>query len=193
MMTSSNGNILRVTGHLYGEFTGLNKRLSKQSWGWWFETLSRPLWHHCNVRDRCRLHQLQFHTYTYGFRSCKYSGSKRWNSLPRAIKNTNDINEFNKKYFRVVSDLWSLQTGDILMSFSISNSSNYNVSLCHIYGRRILTMSVYVIFQLCLKCLTMLRCYPLIGVFHSYMYVYVFNLDFCVYSICTWILHSYER
>ena len=26
----------------------LNKRLSKQSWGWWFETLSRPLWCHCN-------------------------------------------------------------------------------------------------------------------------------------------------
>ena len=27
----------------------LNKRLSKQSWGWWFETLSRPLWRHCNI------------------------------------------------------------------------------------------------------------------------------------------------
>ena len=26
----------------------LNKRLSKQSWGWWIETLSRPLWRHCN-------------------------------------------------------------------------------------------------------------------------------------------------
>ena len=25
----------------------LNKRLSKQSWGWWFETPSRPLWRHC--------------------------------------------------------------------------------------------------------------------------------------------------
>ena len=25
-----------------------NKRLSKQSWGWWFETLSCPLWRHCN-------------------------------------------------------------------------------------------------------------------------------------------------
>ena len=25
-----------------------NKRLSKQSWGWWFETLSRQLWRHCN-------------------------------------------------------------------------------------------------------------------------------------------------
>ena len=27
----------------------LNKRLSKQSWGWWFETSSRPLWRHCNA------------------------------------------------------------------------------------------------------------------------------------------------
>ena len=25
----------------------LNKRLSKQWWGWWFETLSSPLWRHC--------------------------------------------------------------------------------------------------------------------------------------------------
>ena len=24
----------------------LNKRLSKQSWVWWFDTLSRPLWRH---------------------------------------------------------------------------------------------------------------------------------------------------
>ena len=28
---------------------GLNKRLSKQSWGWWFETPSRSLWRHRNV------------------------------------------------------------------------------------------------------------------------------------------------
>ena len=26
----------------------LNKRLSKQWWGWWFETPSHPLWRHCN-------------------------------------------------------------------------------------------------------------------------------------------------
>ena len=25
-----------------------NKRLGKQSWDWWFETLSCPLWRHCN-------------------------------------------------------------------------------------------------------------------------------------------------
>ena len=69
MMTSSNGNIFRVTGHLCGEFTvpgefstqrpvtrsfdvyfdlHPNKWLSKQSWGWWFETLSCSLWRHRN-------------------------------------------------------------------------------------------------------------------------------------------------
>ena len=26
----------------------LNKWLSKQTWGWWFETPSHSLWHHCN-------------------------------------------------------------------------------------------------------------------------------------------------
>ena len=29
--------------------TVLNKRLSKQSWGWWFEMPSHSLWRHCNV------------------------------------------------------------------------------------------------------------------------------------------------
>ena len=66
-MTSSNGNIFRVTGPLCGEFTGefptqrpvtrsfdvffdlhLNKRLSKQPWGWWFEMASWSLWRQCN-------------------------------------------------------------------------------------------------------------------------------------------------
>ena len=29
--------------------SALNKRLSKQSWGWWFETPSHSLWRHCNA------------------------------------------------------------------------------------------------------------------------------------------------
>ena len=70
MMTSSNGKHFRVTCPLCGNspVTGelpaqrpvtrsfdvffnlrLNKRLSKHSWGWWFETPSRPLWRHNNV------------------------------------------------------------------------------------------------------------------------------------------------
>ena len=42
----------------------LNKRLSKQSWGWWFETPSRSLWSHCKVQwipAQCRFaHQEKF-------------------------------------------------------------------------------------------------------------------------------------
>ena len=29
-----------------------NKRLSEQSWGWWFETPSRSWWHHCNGQEQ---------------------------------------------------------------------------------------------------------------------------------------------
>ena len=73
MMTSSNGYIFRVTGHLCGELIGhrwiphtkasvtklwfsfdlrLNKRLSKQSRYWWFERPSLSLWRHFNVTLR---------------------------------------------------------------------------------------------------------------------------------------------
>ena len=69
MMTSSNGNISALlvlcagNSPVIGEFPAqrpvsrsfdvffhlrLNKRLSKQSLGWWFETPSHPLWRHCN-------------------------------------------------------------------------------------------------------------------------------------------------
>ena len=41
----------------------LNKRLSKQSWGWWFETLSRPLWRHRNAFNAYKFHTSHFLTF----------------------------------------------------------------------------------------------------------------------------------
>ena len=35
----------------------LNKPLSKQSRGWWFETLSRLLWCHCNVQGQTKVQE----------------------------------------------------------------------------------------------------------------------------------------
>ena len=81
MMTSSNGNFFRVTDPLSGEFTGIRwiprtkasdaelwcffdlrliKRLSKHSRGWWFNTLSRPLWRHYNVWGNLDIPDLSF-------------------------------------------------------------------------------------------------------------------------------------
>ena len=34
---------------MFSLICSLNKRFSKQSWGWWFETPSRSLWRHCNA------------------------------------------------------------------------------------------------------------------------------------------------
>ena len=80
MMTSSNGNIFCVTGHLWGnsavtgEFPAqrpamrsfdvffdirLNKQLRKQWWDWWFETPSRPLWHHCIYVYLNKIHDIK--------------------------------------------------------------------------------------------------------------------------------------
>ena len=41
----------------------LNKRLSKQSCGWWFQTLSCTLWRHRNVNDTCSNHCWCFETH----------------------------------------------------------------------------------------------------------------------------------
>ena len=62
IMTSSNGNISTwlVLGELPAQMpvtrtfdiffdVRLNKRLSKQSWGWWLDMPSCSLWRHCNV------------------------------------------------------------------------------------------------------------------------------------------------
>ena len=75
MMTSSNGNIFRVTGlfvgnsPVTGEFPAqgpvtwsfdvffhlhLNKCFSKESWGWWSEKPPCSLWRHCNEYKMCQ-------------------------------------------------------------------------------------------------------------------------------------------
>ena len=36
---------------MFSLICALNKRLSKQSWGWGFETPSRLLWRHCNAKS----------------------------------------------------------------------------------------------------------------------------------------------
>ena len=43
----------------------LNKSLSKQSWGWWFETPSRSLWRHRNDTNTC--------AYAMGYTVCESS------------------------------------------------------------------------------------------------------------------------
>ena len=103
VMTSSNGNIFQVTGHLCGDSPVIgefpahrpvtrsfdvffdhvdlrpNKRLSKQSWGWWLETPFCPLWRHYNENVGILIYewlrnntfrQYRWISYIYRFKSC---------------------------------------------------------------------------------------------------------------------------
>ena len=102
MMTSSNGNFSALLAICDGNSPvpgtqrpvtrsfdiffdlRLNKRLSKQSWGWWFETPSRPLWRQCNE-------QLNFNmTYAwFGYAivwkcvaQCHHDNAIKWKHFP---------------------------------------------------------------------------------------------------------------
>ena len=56
----------------------LNKRLSKQSWGWWFQTPSCSLWRHCN----------RINLYSY----LGHKLSNHWNPLLSRIKTKCNLN-----------------------------------------------------------------------------------------------------
>ena len=102
MMTSSNGDIFRVTGPLCGEITGPgefptqrpvtrsfdgffylcpNKRLNKQPWGWWFETPSWSLWRQRNVSQWCHVGAMTFQITSLTL----FHGNNKETSNPRIL------------------------------------------------------------------------------------------------------------
>ena len=114
MMTSSNGNIFRVTGHLctqrpvtrsFDVYFDLrpNERLNKQSWGWWFETPSHPYWRHRNELGwlwRTRTTSLMLMTW----RRKEPGHQQSWHWMCRMIKSFYclcylNIEELLKSYF----------------------------------------------------------------------------------------------
>ena len=149
-MTSSNRNIFPVTGHLCGEFTGpgefpvqrpvtrsfdvffdlcLNKRLSKQSWGWWCETLSRPLWRHRNGG----LKMLLLHTKHRSLR-----GFLRWNCIRKTKTRTLHETNWDKQAIlftaldrntTVISTSWSATWSHAVSQVSLRNADQWLVSL----------------------------------------------------------------
>ena len=140
MMVSSSGNIFRVTGPLCGEFTGPgefpaqrpvtrsfdvffhlhpNKRLSKQSWGWWFETPSRSLWCHRNdvghfhgYESRMHWHMLM---HSSGWTTQAATSTSRlishimyidWLSWYRNFVNNNKGNVHDGWFWKIPASVW---------------------------------------------------------------------------------------
>ena len=64
-----------------------NKRLSKQLWGWWFETASCPLWCHRNKQQAFTCHQVCARGLSVAFAKWWKSPPVTWadNAIPKCI------------------------------------------------------------------------------------------------------------
>ena len=73
-----------------------NKRLSKQSWGWWFETPSCPLWRHCNefVWPHCCY---QYQKYLFNFSN--YILQRLFDIIISVLSQTDFVSQFHQFHF----------------------------------------------------------------------------------------------
>ena len=64
----------------------LNKRSSKQSWGWWFETPLHQVWRHCiGYTFSLRLLFGITHKYTFVVNCCDYIGTDWFHQNPSGL------------------------------------------------------------------------------------------------------------
>ena len=84
----------------------LNKRLSEQSWGWWFDTLSRPLCRLCNVvRDsHVTSHHIPKSAWIYEWRSPHWKVGNHYES--RFLSNYCSCVTFSRQFLLHLSDKW---------------------------------------------------------------------------------------
>ena len=119
----------RVTGHLCGEFTGhrwiprtkaseaelwwflLNKRLSKQWWGWWLETPSRPLWRHCNNEQYaiCKTAHADLNVAVTSRECYGVSNHRQLDCLSNSLYR---LTSKDTSKLRITGRLWGESTGD---------------------------------------------------------------------------------
>ena len=98
-----------------------NERLSKQSWGWWFETLSRSLWRHRNEKPT-------------------FSGAiwSKWGNIRMQSPQTHSRKKYDNNgkdwYFSLECCLWlsHLNNGSIM-------TRKRFLHCCHLWGNPLVT------------------------------------------------------
>ena len=110
----------------------LNKRLSKQSWGWWFGTLSRPSWRQCNES----MSQWWMVEYTSKHTTCCYATPlylrtvtqiclKSWDAL--MFSRCFDINSKQKIPRKCLEVIKSVESISVENQAHMMTSSNGNI------------------------------------------------------------------
>ena len=104
----------------------LNKRMSKQSWGWWFETPSGSLWRHCNELNyygRDCSPMVRNSSSVMETKTCKIA--KNWNCIKynfipiltnaKFLHNSNFklTKQFGLQQYSILCSIWKVSSGDI--------------------------------------------------------------------------------
>ena len=144
MMTTSIGSIFRVTNLLCGEFIGRTKaseeelwcflwsapekkRLSKQSWGWWFETPLRPLWLHCSRLSDFGLSWNIWESYgAIHFMSQRFCTTGKYSAVVERLMNQTMHYGAEMTF---TSHMTSFQVNDLSILILLQNKLNFKVVL----------------------------------------------------------------
>ena len=96
----------------------LNKRLNKQSWGWWFETLSGPLWRHC---IELFMHRKEHVIIVDGRVASIGQGSVQYPDMRHASIGQGSVQYPNMRHFAYFAE-YPLKCGMILLIHSQTNT-----------------------------------------------------------------------
>ena len=110
----------------------LNKRLSKQSWGWWFETPSSPLWRHCNHSfGKVPSYSyppwlLHWHLANICLLQCQRCSSKGYrlveHSNPVTVANMTTQNKMQNWCFLIAWRRHQMESFSVLLAICVGNS-----------------------------------------------------------------------
>ena len=82
----------------------LNKRLSKQSWGWWFKTPSRPSWRHCNALPiHATLYRLHYIMYVIHILVYTLDPLRIWNCICYGLAISIFVRVVRRDFFLIYS------------------------------------------------------------------------------------------
>ena len=100
----------------------LNKPLSKQWWGWWFETLSRPLWRHCNVLSQ---HNAIWHSSSTNIKTLSSLTKMLFSIYILTLSPTTNIHIFLNQHAEAIFFKQHLRTYRLSPSTIILTQSSY--------------------------------------------------------------------
>ena len=110
----------------------LNKRLGKQSWGWWFETLSRPLWRNCKTTNVHVSDCWQFNA--TGIERCVVILFLGWKNMVFFRSDSFYLKYMAISFVSAIHDTFNRHYNDVIMSVMASQITSLTIVYPTVYS-----------------------------------------------------------